>query len=421
MGGEHPGYRRLGGHLIIDVVQSRPEPGHGLGVRGGEGLVAQCWLRAGCELCQRQRHGAVPGRAGGARGLKQGRIGYDGLIDGHVPRISAREQTGTGAALKVETGAVQGVGLRDQICRQSVEVALQGEQFAVAGVHDSHQGAARQTVRHPRQHIVERLGPHLELARDRIRRGLEQVDHAVAGNERLAADRGHVHAAVRRRAAGIIQVMRQVLQFLLAQIAQGVGRAAGNILRVGNLIIQVGDVREQLVGRADLAVERIIQPLVHGGKPRADLLKCGGERLRRADHRLPRGQGGGRRGDGLQRLEKPADLVGQAGARRRAAGGPGAGGTRAEKFVERVLRIFQGALLRVRVTGLAGLVLNLAVEHRVHHLLDGQHAGSGALRADAGLDLRVGLDDDPLARVAGGVDVGQVLARHFHARHLRLQ
>ena len=65
--------------------------------------------------------------------------------------------------------------------------------------------------------------------------------------------------------------------------------------------------------------------------------------------------------------------------------------------------------------------LDLVVQQIADDLLDGGGVCASAFRPDARHHVRGGRDLHALPRVAGGVDVGEVLAGDFHAGHLRLQ
>src|SRR5262245_9948619 len=102
-------------------------------------------------------------------------------------------------------------------------------------------------------------------------------------------------------------------------------------------------------------------------------------------------------------------------------GALGAGGLTIDLLAQRGLRQLQGFLLRFVSTAHAGFTHDLPVEEHVANLLDHHRIRAGALRSEFGWNRRRSINVEPLARIAGRIDVGEIVAGHFRSRALGLQ
>jgi hypothetical protein len=68
----------------------------------------------------------------------------------------------------------------------------------------------------------------------------------------------------------------QVFEFLLTQVAQVIGRTARDRFGSRDFSVQVGDIREDFVGRGDISADLSIQIGVNAREPTCGLIEGGG-------------------------------------------------------------------------------------------------------------------------------------------------
>src|SRR5262249_44055224 len=143
---------------------------------------------------------------------------------------------------------------------------------------------------------------------------------------------------------------REIFQRLFARVDQVIRRATRSG-RVENLVVEIRNLRQQLVRLCHIVGDGSVESVIERTQLLRRLVESTGERLRLVDDVLPLRDRARAGGETLERAEKIVQLVGQALRIGRAAGA-----VDVEKFTQLRLRIFQSALIGSPIAAHAGFI-----------------------------------------------------------------